>query len=113
MPVRKGLISCYVFNFSSMYTRATPSPFDSVSYNISGGTISPLDPENIYAEPDPSYYLSLIIISCFIGYICTIVYGIPSNLYVVYRMCKLSRKSSDMYRFVWKLTVETCSEFFC
>ncbi|PAV89201.1 hypothetical protein WR25_06189 [Diploscapter pachys] len=80
-----------------MYTRATPSPFDSVSYNISGGTISPLDPENIYAEPDPSYYLSLIIISCFIGYICTIVYGIPSNLYVVYRMCKLSRKSSDMY----------------
>ncbi|PAV91339.1 hypothetical protein WR25_04351 [Diploscapter pachys] len=80
-----------------MYTKGTPSPFDSVSYNISGGTISPLDPENIYAEPDPSYYLSLIIISCFIGYICTIVYGIPSNLYVVYRMCKLSRKSSDMY----------------
>ncbi|VDN24839.1 unnamed protein product [Cylicostephanus goldi] len=53
---------------------------------------------------EPSDLIVTVVFSCYVLYTAAIVIGIPCNAFVLYRMCRLSRKCSDMYRLGLELT---------
>ncbi|KAK6738831.1 hypothetical protein RB195_020744 [Necator americanus] len=53
------------------------------------------DPEAYVYEP--SDLIVSVVFSCYIFYTAAIVLGIPCNVFVLFRMCRLSRKCADMY----------------
>ncbi|CAJ0606352.1 unnamed protein product [Cylicocyclus nassatus] len=46
---------------------------------------------------EPSDLIVTVVFSCYVLYTAAIVIGIPCNAFVLYRMCRLSKKCSDMY----------------
>lgn len=47
---------------------------------------------------EPSDLIVSVVFSCYIFYSAAILIGIPCNVFVLYRMCRLSRKCADVYR---------------
>ncbi|KHJ93500.1 hypothetical protein OESDEN_06588 [Oesophagostomum dentatum] len=46
---------------------------------------------------EPSDLIVSVVVSCYVLYTVAIVIGIPCNAFVLYRMCRLSKKCADMY----------------
>ncbi|RCN47084.1 hypothetical protein ANCCAN_06915, partial [Ancylostoma caninum] len=46
---------------------------------------------------EPSDLIVSVVFCCYILYTAAIVIGIPCNAFVLFRMCRLSKKCADMY----------------
>ena len=49
---------------------------------------------------EPSDLIITVVFSCYILYAAAILFGLPCNFFVLYRMRQLNKKCADLYRFV-------------